>query len=469
MKKLCVKGQRANSLRRAMTRSMVLTQILVLMLFAMVASLPIISIVSSEQGVDASIVDVISAAIKRNDAGDLELVDIGRLYGISRQYPEFWFYAADVDGKSVHMGPLPAEIDNIPLNLTRITSANIADIGTPAAPAAIIRQHESDAGRLWILTAGGPKVGMRMLFSLIYNPVLLGLMALLTVSSILVVPLIVRRQLRGVQSLADEADLIDVNQRGVRLSPTAVPSELHSLVRAINSALERLDEGMERRQHFLADAAHELRTPIAILHTRIELLPDDEDRSRLMLDIARLANLANQLLDLQRIDTDQTTFRPVDLVEMAAQVTSDMAPLAIGAGDEVSFDAERDVVMVSGDHASLSRALTNLIQNAIAHGGAKSIIKVAVGSDGSLRVSDTGPGVAEQYRKAIFEPFHRVVPLDHGAGLGLKLVKDIVDRHNGQVTVGDAPGGGAMFEIRLPLAEKTSAAPSARRKETAPV
>lgn len=452
------------SLRRALTRSMVLTQILVLLLFAMVTALPIISIISNEQGVDTSVVDVISSAISRGDDGQLRITGNQRLTELVAQYPQVWFYAADADGKNVQMGPVPPEVATIPLNLNYISSANISDSGT--APAAIIRQHNSEAGRLWILTGGGPRVGMRMLLSVIYNPVLLGLMVLLTVSSLLVVPVIVRRELRGVQSIADEADLIDVNQRGVRLPTSAVPSELHSMVRAINAALERLDEGMERRQHFLADAAHELRTPIAILHTRIELLPDGEERSRLMLDIARLANLANQLLDLQRIDTDQTTFRPVDLVDMAAQVTSDMAPLAIAAGDEVSFDAERDVVMVAGDHASLSRALTNLIQNAIAHGGSKSVIKVAVGRDGSLRVSDTGPGVAEHYRKAIFEPFHRVVPLDHGAGLGLKLVKDIVDRHHGQVTVGDAPGGGAMFEIRLPLMQGPAAS-SAKRKETA--
>jgi signal transduction histidine kinase len=223
-------------------------------------------------------------------------------------------------------------------------------------------------------------------------------------------------------------------------------------VRAVNAALQRLDDGMERRQRFLADAAHELRTPIAILQTRIELLPDDAQRSRLMLDVARLANLANQLLDLQRLDADSTSFHPVNLVDLAAQVTADMAPLAIAAGDEISFDAEVDSVTVAGDPASLSRAIVNLVQNAIIHGGRKTTIQVAVGRDGSLRVSDTGSGIPEQHRQAIFEPFNRIVPLDQGAGLGLNLVKDIVLRHNGQVTVGDAPGGGALFEISLPLA-----------------
>jgi len=284
------------------------------------------------------------------------------------------------------------------------------------------------------------------------NPIFLGLLFLLTVVSLVVVPLIVRRQLRGVDAIAAEADTIDVNQPGIRLSSERVPSELHPLVRAINSALQRLDDGIEQRQRFLADAAHELRTPIAILHTRIELLPEGAERSRLMLDVARLANLANQLLDLQRLDASRTAFQPVNLVDLAAQVASDMAPLVIAAGDEISFDNEVETIIVDADAAAISRALVNLIQNAIAHGGKETQITVAVLRDGTLRVTDTGPGIAEQYREAIFEPFHRITPLDHGAGLGLNLVKDIVARHHGRVVVSDAIGGGAQFEIVLPLA-----------------
>ena len=441
-----------SSLRRTLTKQMVIMQTLVLLVFTFMAAMPIINLISTEQGLDAAIIDDIARAVQRADNGGLVLEPSKRLSAVEAEYPNFWFYVTDVDGKTVSTGAVPDHVALMAINLTRINSANIADIGNPEAPIAIIRQHGSDAGRLWIVTAGGPRIGLQMLVIAFSNPIFLGLLFLLTVVSLFVIPVIVKRQLRGLEAVAAEADRIDVDQPGVRLSSGSVPDELHPMVRAINSALERLDEGMERRQRFLADAAHELRTPIAILQTRIELLPHGEERSRLMLDIARLANLANQLLDLQRLDADYTTFRPVDLVDLAAQVTAEMAPLAIAAGDEVSFDAEADTVTVDGDPASLSRALTNLIQNAIAHGGRKTLIRVAVGRDGSLRVTDTGPGIAPQHRQAIFEPFHRIVPLEHGAGLGLNLVKDIVVRHHGQVTVGDAPGGGALFEIALPLA-----------------
>lgn len=82
------------------------------------------------------------------------------------------------------------------------------------------------------------------------------------------------------------------------------------------------------------------------------------------------------------------------------------------------------------------------------------MISVTVSSDATLRVADTGPGIPEEYRDVIFEPFGRVTPLDQGAGLGLALVRDIVERHKGRVTVGDASGGGALFEVSLPLLAK---------------
>lgn len=229
-----------------------------------------------------------------------------------------------------------------------------------------------------------------------------------------------------------------------------VPDELHSLVRAVNAALQRLDDGIDHRHRFMADAAHELRTPIAILKTRLELALGIENHGRVMLDVERLSNLANQLLDLERIEANVLEFQRMNLVELVAQVAADMAPVVIAAGDEIIFHAETDIVLVLCDPPSLSRAFANLIQNAVSHGGERLTIRVTVGLNATVRVADTGPGVPEDYRDIIFEPFSRVSPLDTGAGLGLSLVRDIVIRHKGRITVADAPGGGALFEVSLP-------------------
>jgi signal transduction histidine kinase len=441
------------SLRVRLTWRMVAMQALVLMAFSSVAAIPIYEIGRSEQSLDDDIIEHIAEAIHRDEAGGLELVmDEDVTKGIAR-FPFFWFYAVDIDGNAVQLGPIPETVDDLLEDLPRLNSADIADIGPPEAPAAIMRRRDdSDAGRLWIITGGGPELRFKVVFETFGNPLFIALLCIFTVVSFLVIPWIVTRQLRGVGEVAAEADRIDVAERGIRLSSAHVPEELHSLVGAVNAALQRLDDGMERRQRFLADAAHELRTPIAILQTRIELLPEGPERSRLMLDVARLANLANQLLDLERLDADLSVFEPLNLVDLAAQVTADIAPLAIAAGDEIIFDSEADKVMVRGEAASLSRALINLIQNAVVHGGKNATISVEVGREGILRVADSGPGIAEEHRQSIFEPFNRIVPLDQGAGLGLSLVQDIVRRHNGKVRVGDSPEGGALFEILLPLA-----------------
>lgn len=438
---------RSSSLRTRLAWRMVVMQALVLMAFTGVAAVPIYQFLSEDQRFDDDIVDDIANSIHRTQTGSLELLVDDDLLQEAAAHPGLWFYAVDAEGRSVQMGDVPDAIMPMPPALVRMTSANIAG-ETGEQTIAIVRRLDTDLGRLWIITGGGPEIGFDAVFG---NPFFVGLLILLTVVTFLVIPPIVRRQLRGVDDVAAEADKIDVDRRGSRLSSAHVPDELHSLVRAVNAALQRLDDGIERRQRFLADAAHELRTPVAILQTRIELLPEGQERSRLMLDVARLANLANQLLDLQRLDADLTVFAPLNLVDLVAQVTADMAPLALAAGDEISFDAEMDSVTVAADPASLSRAIVNLIQNAVIHGGRNSAIRVGVGRDGTVRVADSGPGIAEEHRQAIFEPFNRIVPLDQGAGLGLSLVRDIVERHNGHITVGDAPGGGALFEIRLPL------------------
>jgi signal transduction histidine kinase len=443
-----MKSWNSGSLRTRLTWRMVVMQALVLIAFTGAAAVPIYQSLTEDQRFEDDIADNIADSIYRTETGSLELLVDDDLLKEAAAYPGLWFYAVDAEGRSVQMGDVPGLIIPKSSALARITAANIAG-ETGEETVAIVRRLDTDVGRLSIITGGGPEIGFGSVFG---NPFFTGLLALLTVVSFAIIPEIVKRQLRGVDEVVAEADKIDVDMRGVRLSSAHVPGELHSLVRAVNSALQRLDDGIERRQRFLADAAHELRTPVAILQTRIESLPDDDQRSRLMLDVARLANLANQLLDLQRLDAGLKVFEPVDLVDLAAQVTADMAPLAIAAGDDISFDAEVDSVTVTGDPASLSRAIVNLIQNAVIHGGQKSAIRVGVGRDGSVRVADSGPGIAEEHRQAIFEPFNRIVPLDQGAGLGLYLVKDIIERHNGCITVGDAPGGGALFEIRLPLA-----------------
>lgn len=433
------------SLRGALTRNMIVMQTIVVIAFAFVATIPMLNLIFGDDELDDAPIETIAAAIQREPEGGLRLAASSQLQDIQSEYPRFWFFVTDGAGNRVSYGHVPPPIGTLATDLSPLN--NVPDI----SPTAIIRQHDSAAGNLWIMTGGGPTGAMSVFMDAFSSPIFVAFILFLSAASLLIIPLFVRRQLKGLEDLSTEADKIDVKQRGVRLSSNQVPSELQPLMRAVNAAFQRLDEGIDRQHRFMADAAHELRTPIAILQVNLEMLPASPDQRRLLVNVARLGSMADQLLDLQRMSLGSATFERLDLVDLASRVTADVAPLATAAGDDVSFQAGLDAVYVMGDSNALSRALSNLIQNAIAHGGEGAKIRVQVYPDGRLQVADSGPGIAPADRDEIFEPFHRVIPRQHGAGLGLSIVTDIVRHHHGSVSVLDAPEGGALFEISLPV------------------
>jgi signal transduction histidine kinase len=262
--------------------------------------------------------------------------------------------------------------------------------------------------------------------------------------------MVIKRAFAGIDTTAEEARRIDFRRHGSRLSADRLPLEVAPLVSAVNDALKRLDDGYARHQRFVADAAHELRTPIAILNTRLESLPAGPDKIRLLEDSARLATLAEQLLDIQRFDQCRNPFVRVDLVAVAQSVAADLAPLAIAAGYELSLETASDRTETLGDRSALERALTNLVQNAIQHGGRRGTIRIHVGSTATIDVTDEGDGIPPSERNRIFDPFYRLTSLDRGAGLGLNMVREIARLHGGHVAVLDGPKGGACFRLTLP-------------------
>lgn len=308
-------------------------------------------------------------------------------------------------------------------------------------------------GDVRILDGPGGEVAMRDIVRsllLTFGTVILPSLIPMIVATLVATPIVVRSALSGLGDIVDQAERIDVGQRGARLSAAHAPAEVGPLVAAVNDALGRLDEGYERHKRFLADAAHELRTPIAILHTRIESLPNEPGKTRALEDVARLATLAEQLLDLQRLQQPIDHRVRIDLVAVGRKVAADLAPLAIAAGYEMAFEATEDKAFVMGDRLSLERAVVNLVQNAIEHGGRAGTITVNV-IGGAIDVSDEGPGIPLEHRERIFEPFYRLHPHERGAGLGLNLVHEVVRLHHGHVEVVDAPGPGARIRITLPF------------------
>lgn len=443
--------RRTLSLRRVLSKGMIAIQAAVLVGFTLLAAVPFLIAINAQQGLDEYVVDDIVRSIVRLDAGDFALQPNSSLESIKANYPNFWFILLDADGNTIKQGNVPGPVLLFPQSLIHVSSANLSDFGDSKTPYAIVRTRNSSVGRLWVMTGGGPAIGLGIFAKAFGNPMFLGLLFLLSIATLFTIPPLIRRSLLGVEQVARDAELIDIGQSDVRLSYENVPVELIPLVRAFNEALDRLDGGIARQRRFLGDAAHELRTPIAILQTRLELLPDGPDKRQLQRDSARLGSMANELLDIHRMALSPDGFEAVDLVDIAAQVTADLAPLAIDAGCDIEFIGPDVPVKIRGDGSALSRAIANLVHNAMSHGGPKVDIRVEVSADGRVCVSDNGPGIDPEHREEIFWPFHRLSQSPHGAGLGLNLVRDIVKRHGGRITVANGPQGGALFEIHLPL------------------
>jgi len=247
------------------------------------------------------------------------------------------------------------------------------------------------------------------------------------------------------------------------LSIASMPEEIAPLTHALNDLLSRLDRALDAQRAFVADAAHELRTPLAALKLRIQLVERAGDEAERKLAIAdlhrgldRASHLVQQLLTLSRQEADLTD-KPsasVDLLEVARRVIVEQAPIAAQMGIDLGIDLGSPAI-IAGDPVALEAMLGNLIDNAIRYTPAAGRIDISVSSDDAgvvLVVSDSGPGIPEADRERVFDRFYRIEGSPtQGSGLGLAIVKKVVDRHRGEIHLGEGPGGqGLAVTIRLP-------------------
>lgn len=403
---------------------------------------------------EGSTLDRLRDAVTRDAAGGLMLRPTPELAALRAEHADLWFIIRDTEGHQLSEGTVPAQFAPIASSLDHVSEARLKwNAAEAMRPAGLVKWVDTSAGRIQIMTGTYGELSMwRALEStpLLFLNMILPIVVLMTLATLVATPFVVRRVMKGLAHVAAQAERIDIDQRGVQLPLDEVPVEIAPLVKAINAALDRLDKGYERHRRFLADAAHELRTPIAILSTRVASLEPGPEKTYLLEDATRLSVMAGQLLDLQRLDQQADTFAAVDLVAVARQVVLDLAPLAFAAGYEMSFEHEHEATVVSGDQTSLERALTNLVQNAIDHGRRRGTILVRVTKAGSIEVCDDGDGIAPEQREQILEPFRRLQPGGRGAGLGLDLVQSIMRLHGGRIEVDQAPSGGACMRMVFP-------------------
>lgn len=254
------------------------------------------------------------------------------------------------------------------------------------------------------------------------------------------------KQIRRITHLAESLDLDRLDRK---LPERGLPVEVLSLVRALNRMIARADEVQTRRRFFLSAAAHEMRTPLTVLRTRLEMLDEGEVKGKLIEDVKRLTELVNQLLTLMSIGSRAEPKDRVDLVSCVHRVAISREPVASARGVVLEFDVQPESLEVIGDSNLVEVALANLVDNAISVCDAGDLVTVGLRRDGTLVVSDSGPGLDEEARASLFEPFVRRSAERGGYGLGLAIVKAVVDLHGGVVRAVNREKGGAEFLIRL--------------------
>ncbi|WP_307792924.1 sensor histidine kinase [Glycomyces niveus] len=267
--------------------------------------------------------------------------------------------------------------------------------------------------------------------------------------------LVVRRALKPVRAIQTKLIEITGGDLSQRVPVPASRDEIHSLARTTNMTLAALDAAVAQQRRFVADASHELRSPLAILRTQLEIArehPELLDLDATLGDVTRLQDLATDLLLLARLDAGErpphvdVPFTELVREEVARRAATDRVP--------VRLEVEEDLT-VWGVRGHLARAVGNLLANAQRHAEAGVSVRLA-GVDEAwvrLEVADDGNGVPQGQRRRIFDRFVRLDESrsrdEGGAGLGLAIVQDVVSEHQGRVSVLDAPEGGALFRLEL--------------------
>ncbi|MBK0374325.1 HAMP domain-containing histidine kinase [Streptomyces sp. RB110-1] len=304
--------------------------------------------------------------------------------------------------------------------------------------------------------AGAPLAAEQEAVGTVRGAMLTGLPVLLLVVAG-VTWLVTRRALRPVEGIRREMAAITASEDLTRRVPEPDSrDEIAALARTTNETLTALEASVERQRRFVADASHELRSPIASLRTQLEVAeahPELLDLPGAVADTVRLQVLAADLLLLARLDAGEKpgggTVELGALVrEEVSQRTGDRIAVAVEAPEGEAFE-------VNGSRGQLARVVGNLLDNAQRHAGTSVAVSVAADGRGvRVEVRDDGDGVPEEERERIFERFVRLDDArsrdDGGAGLGLAIARDVAARHGGTLTVHRADGGGAAFLLRLP-------------------
>ncbi|MEP7061567.1 MAG: sensor histidine kinase N-terminal domain-containing protein [Betaproteobacteria bacterium] len=341
-------------------------------------------------------------------------------------------------------------------------SGGFRDAMLDGEPVRVVELRTLAAGRAMVVEVAGTGIKRRELTDEIVVDVILPQLLLILIAGLLVW-FGVARGLRPLKHLQQA-----VAARSHRdLSPVAaadIPGEVHPLLLSINDLMSRLDDVLGRQNRFIADAAHQLRTPVAGLKAHIEVALREEDPgemrqsiAQLYIGVERMSRLVAQLLSLARNEPNAVkslALEEIDLAKLAFDVTMEWVPQAFRRNIDLGFDGAREHVTVRGDATRLTELINNLLDNAIRYSRDRGRVTVSVVAtpEPRISVSDDGPTIPVPDRERVFERFHRLLGTHaDGSGLGLAIVREIATLHGARIVLDDdVDGVGNTFSVSFP-------------------
>lgn len=270
------------------------------------------------------------------------------------------------------------------------------------------------------------------------------------------------RALKPLRSFAAQVENVQPNNLAdVQISEDVLP-EFKQFSKSFNSMIKRLDEGFSAQRQFTGNAAHELRTPLALTQAQIELFaaehPDVQPETAEFLKLLqeqteRMSQMTKTLLEMSELRSVPCNDR-IELAPMIEEIITDLEPIAEEKGIDLNYDGNGTII---GSDTLIYRLIFNLTENAIRYNRANAQVHISVCDDGdkiSIRVRDNGHGIPEQYRESIFQPFFRIDKsrsrAHGGVGLGLSLVWEIVLLHKGEIKIEESSDNGTVMLVTLP-------------------
>lgn len=391
-------------------------------------------------------------AMEQTEEG-IRLQSGGRLSQLAAKNPSLWLIVVDQD-RVFTRDPLPQEALRAAKHLDTIlesTTIHLPGFDGPTGNGYAAREFLS--GKPVVIAAGGvDPATLTTLESLhlLFDPMVPLMLAIIALVSLFAMAAAIPFLTRAVKPLSEAAAAIGPHDPGIRIAETVAPRELLPVIRGFNGALDRLEVELGRQRRFIANAAHELRTPLAVVSLGVDALSDGADKVSLQRSVGRLTSLVSQMLSLARLSLSGQEHTRVDLVGLARDVVAELAPLALSEGYDLALEAPEFPVVVKGDPDAVGRAMINLIGNSIAHGSGAGQITVRISPDGIFEVADEGPGVPPALHSRLFEPFSRGRQDTEGSGLGLHLTREIMNAHDGEVSLVPSPTG-AKFRLKFRL------------------